>query len=580
MTNASRSTEEQLRRLRSRLDRERAARKEAERIAETVTRGLYQKQSELKLLEAVATAANEASSIEEAMEVALRRICAHTGWPVGQVFLATEDSPHELVPASVCHFQHAERFRAFRRATEAIRLGAGEGLPGRVLASGKPTWIIDVTTDPNFPRGKAAAEVGLKAAFAFPVLAGSEVVAVLEFFAPEAAAPDQGLLELMAHVGTQIGRVVERARAQERLAEQAFHDPLTGVRNRRSLLADLEQGLSRATEERPLLLALFDLDGFKAYNDTFGHPAGDALLCRLARSLETSVQGRGCAYRMGGDEFCILASLEGTSPESITSEATASLSERGEAFCVTASHGCVSLPTEATTPSEALRTADRRMYARKSFDSRVSPGRQSTDVLLRVLSERNPALGIHLDEVTELCRAVAAKLDLPDDEMAPLLQAASLHDVGKAAIPDNILKKPGPLGEEELEFMRRHPLIGERILNAAPALADAAKLVRSSHERFDGKGYPDGLRGTEIPLGARIIAVCDAYDSMTSNRPYRSAMSIEGMVSELRRCAGTQFDPAVVDAFCAVLAERKQLQARVDESAHGNSGARVRYLAR
>ena len=131
------------------------------------------------------------------------------------------------------------------------------------------------------------------------------------------------------------------------------------------------------------------------------------------------------------------------------------------------------------------------MYARKSSDSRSSAGRQSADVLLRILSERSPALGVHLDEVTALCDAVAERLGMPDADRSPLLQAASLHDVGKAAIPDEILNKPGPLNDEEWAFMRRHTLIGERILSAAPALSRAAKLVRWSHERFDGKGYPD-----------------------------------------------------------------------------------------
>jgi two-component system cell cycle response regulator len=217
------------------------------------------------------------------------------------------------------------------------------------------------------------------------------------------------------------------------------------------------------------------------------------------------------------------------------------------------------VPTEATTSTEALRIADQRMYARKSIGSRASAGRQSTDVLLKVLSERSPDLGIHLDEVTELCQGVAQKLGLPDEEVAPLLQAASLHDVGKAAIPDEILTKPGPLDASEWEFMRRHTLIGQRILSAAPALTRAALFVRSSHERFDGQGYPDKLGGEDIPLGARVIGVCDAYDAMRSGRPYRAPMSMEGALAELRYGAGTQFDPLVVDAFCAVIGEREHL---------------------
>jgi diguanylate cyclase (GGDEF)-like protein len=428
-----------------------------------------------------------------------------------------------------------------------------------VLSAGTPAWIIDVTDDPNFPRAKTAAGGGLKAAFAFPVLISGEVGAVLEFFAPESAEPDEQLLGLMAHIGTQLGRVIERERARAQLAHQALHDSLTGLPNRRALIADLERALAAATDEQPLLVLLWDLDGFKAYNDTFGHAAGDALLARLGHNLTSALEGRGSSYRMGGDEFCVLASPGSYSAESIALEAAAALAEHGEGFDVTASYGSVLVPTEAASSIEALRIADQRMYARKSFGSRASAGRQSTDVLLKVLSERSPDLGIHLDEVTELCQAVASKLALPDEEVAPLLQAASLHDVGKAAIPDEILNKPGPLDGAEWEFMRRHTVIGQRILSAAPALARAATFVRSSHERIDGQGYPDKLSGEDIPLGARVIAVCDAFDAMRSPRPYRAPMSMEGALAELRRCAGTQFDLAVVDAFCAVIAEREHL---------------------
>ena len=147
------------------------------------------------------------------------------------------------------------------------------------------------------------------------------------------------------------------------------------------------------------------------------------------------------------------------------------------------------------------------------------------------------------------------RLGLDGGEVADLVRAAELHDVGKVAIPDSILQKPGPLAPDEQQLMRRHTLIGENILSAASALAGVGRLVRSSHERFDGTGYPDRLQHEEIPLASRIIFVCDAYDAMTTDRPYRKAMSEEHAVAELRRCASTQFDPAVVDAFVAELRE-------------------------
>ena len=335
--------------------------------------------------------------------------------------------------------------------------------------------------------------------------------------------------------------------------EIAGRDFLTGLGNRRRLMADLER-LVAAESGDPHVLALFDLDGFKAYNDTFGHAAGDKLLARLARRLEEAIADRGSVYRMGGDEFCILLRDEPSAAHESVARASLALMAGGEGFSVASSFGAVHLPEEAESASEALRIADQRMYAQKSR-ARTSAGRQSTEVLLQVLSERDPALGTHLDDVTYLCSAVARQLGLSDEEVTPLLQAAALHDVGKAAIPDSILDKPGPLDEEEWEFMHRHTLIGERILSAAPALSEAARLVRSSHERWDGAGYPDGLAGKRIPLGARIIAVCDAFDAMTSARPYRDAIKAAAALAELRRCAGTQFDPDVVNAFGRALFE-------------------------
>jgi diguanylate cyclase (GGDEF)-like protein/PAS domain S-box-containing protein len=362
----------------------------------------------------------------------------------------------------------------------------------------------------------------------------------------------------MGYAIAQVQDITERKRASEELAHQALHDPLTGLGNRRALLADLQARLDRASPKRPLLLQLFDLDGFKTYNDAYGHPAGDSLLTRMASRLQESLVDRATAYRMGGDEFCVLSLFTTDDHEAIARIAREALTERGEGFEVTASHGSVVLPAEASTPTDALRVADRRMYARKTSSSRSSAGQQSADVLLRILSERSETLGIHLDEVTALCDAVADKLGMPEEERAALLQAASLHDVGKVAVPDDILHKPGPLDEREWEFMRRHTVIGERILAAAPALTRASKLVRASHERFDGKGYPDGLAGEQIPLGARVIAVCDAYDAMVSARPYRAPMEWARALAELRRCAGDQFDPEVVEVFAEVMIERER----------------------
>jgi two-component system cell cycle response regulator len=242
----------------------------------------------------------------------------------------------------------------------------------------------------------------------------------------------------------------------------------------------------------------------------------------------------------------------------VLAAASAALSEHGEGFTVSAAYGVARLPDEASTASEALKVADRRMYAQKN-GARPSAGRQSGDVLLCALTERNAALGDHLHGVADLATAVGAALELPPDALDDLRRAAELHDVGKMAIPDAILDKPGALDQDEWAFIRRHTIIGERILAAAPALAAVARMVRSSHERYDGRGYPDRIAGEAIPLGARIIFVCDAFDAMISERPYNRGMTTAQALDELRRCAGSQFDPDVVDAFAGVLAKRSEL---------------------
>ena len=209
---------------------------------------------------------------------------------------------------------------------------------------------------------------------------------------------------------------------------------------------------------------------------------------------------------------------------------------------MTASAGTVALPGEARTVSEALSIADRRMYAHKR-GGRTSASNQAKDVLLRAVQERNPHLSTHGGEVAELAELTAKRLGLEPDVVRAIRQAAELHDIGKLAIPDSILTKAGPLDDDEWAFMHRHTLIGERILATAPALLDVAPLVRSSHERWDGAGYPDGLGGEEIPLGARVIGVCDAWDAMVTDRPYRRALPREEALAELERCSGTPVRP-------------------------------------
>jgi diguanylate cyclase (GGDEF)-like protein len=348
-------------------------------------------------------------------------------------------------------------------------------------------------------------------------------------------------------------RVRQRMRATQRELERlGLTDPLTGLHNRRSLMGDLEGTLLRRDDS---VLAIFDLDGFKEYNDRFGHPAGDSLLTRLTSVLAATIEGQAQAYRLGGDEFCVLSGpLEGHDPDELVERWRRCFSERGEGFSISASSGAARIPQETSDPSEALRLCDRRMYATK-HNRRATAARQTRDVLLAALAARHSELGEHLTGVATAAARVGMRLGLGQRDVQELGYAAELHDVGKVAIPDSILSKPGPLDDVEWDFMRRHTVIGERILAAAPSMKSVAEFVRATHERFDGGGYPDGVSGEEIPMAARIISVCDAYDAMVSGRPYRPAVSHQQALVELRRCAGTQFDPQVVDAFVTQFAD-------------------------
>jgi diguanylate cyclase (GGDEF)-like protein len=337
---------------------------------------------------------------------------------------------------------------------------------------------------------------------------------------------------------------------------EATIDPLTGLSNRRQLAEDLADVLAVATPARPALLLTFDLDGFKAYNDTFGHPGGDLLLKRVSLAFKDAVGASGRAYRLGGDEFCALIWEE--SGEGLVDACLDALSEIGEGFSITSSYGSVLMPSETSDSDLALQIADQRLYAHKD-SSRPSAAKQTRDFALELLALHEPELHVHSSKVAMLADAVGRRLRLGEQEIADTTRAAELHDIGKVAIPASVLHNTEPLDAAEWEIMRRHPTIGANVLAAAPALSKVAAIVLASHERYDGTGYPRGLAGDEIPLPARIVFVCDSFDAMTSVRPYGEAKSEQEALDELRRGSGTQFDPDVVSAFIAEYAAAHDL---------------------
>jgi diguanylate cyclase (GGDEF)-like protein len=403
------------------------------------------------------------------------------------------------------------------------------------------------------PRPSAVIELHGRRLLVFPV---GFAVAALGLLALQQARPLQGaayVLAVLAITGA-IARMGltfwENLALVDRSRHEALTDALTGLGNRRRLLLALEDVLQSASARAPWALLLFDLNGFKRYNDTFGHPMGDALLARLGAKLAQAAAPEGQAYRLGGDEFCVLARLEQRSLEVVSAATVDALCERGHGFEISTAIGYVMLPEEAQESATALQLVDERLYVDKRSRHAFDASDQTRRVLLQLMAEREPDLYEHLHEVAILARAIGRRMGLAGEDLETLVRAAELHDVGKIAVPDAILQKPAELEPGERAIIERHSEVGERILAVAPAMAPVARLVRSSHERYDGLGYPDRRITGEIPLGARIIAVCDAYDAMTSERPYQSSMAPQRALATLRSCAGSQFDPLVVEAFC------------------------------
>ncbi len=390
------------------------------------------------------------------------------------------------------------------------------------------------------------------------------------------------------------------ARAIDRLAvtvvettDAATTDRLTGVDNRQTLLASLFAEVERANRyERPLSVAFVDIDHFKAVNDTFGHAAGDVVLRGVAQTIKGNLRATDAVGRYGGEEFMLILTETDVEEGAVLTEKLRNLVARqtfgigqDQEISVTISIGIAGGGGGPLRTDSLVRDADAAMYSAKSLgrnqtyifaepdeDARVprapiSPagrllamevGRAARDAATASLTNVIAPLPNHRGQPSPLIASIvttmARSLDLPENEVERIRVAALLHDVGKVALPADILEKPAALSTTEWRSVVQHPRIGQVILEQAAALKDAVPIILHHHERYSGHGYPFGLRGSDIPLGARIVAIADAYDAMTHDRPYKRAVSHEAAVSELRRHAGTQFDPELVTLFCDLYA--------------------------
>jgi diguanylate cyclase (GGDEF)-like protein len=355
--------------------------------------------------------------------------------------------------------------------------------------------------------------------------------------------------------------IIFRARRAEvaRLAKMAITDPLTGLRNHRAFQEDLARELQRVSRSGiPLSLVMLDVDGLKAINDRLGHQAGDERLQSVAATIRAEQRATDLAYRVGGDEFAVmltgaraLGALEYAQRLRAQVPVTAGVAEA----------------TELRGRDEVIREASLALVGAKRIhqdvavygpDMEVAASEHEHDerplasALALAVDAKDSYTRSHCQTVSQLCAVIADELGLDGDAVGRVRLAGLLHDVGKIGVPDAILNKPAALTDDEYELMKRHSLLGSDIVEAAE-MHDEARWVRHHHERYDGRGYPDALTGEEIPLESRIILVADAFEAMTSDRPYRKAPGHEFAIGELRRNAGSQFDPRVVQALCRAL---------------------------
>jgi two-component system cell cycle response regulator len=371
--------------------------------------------------------------------------------------------------------------------------------------------------------------------------------------------------------------------AHEELAALATTDPVTMLPNHRALVTAINDELSRSRRQGlGFALVFFDVDHFKLFNDSVGHAAGDTALRELGEVAASCLRGMDTVGRWGGEEFVVVLPETGADEAMVVTQRLRaaiaahkfSVTERPH---LTGSFGVAIYPDDGLTRAQLIDAADQAMYVAKrlgrnqvfsaadpalaalgAVSHRPAAGEEDAtsgpvEALALLLDERDASTGAHSAEVANLAGRLAVELGCDRSQLSAIRLAARLHDIGKVAVSDAILVKPGPLTEGEWVVMKQHPVVGAEVLGLIPALRSIAPLVRAHHERWDGTGYPDGLAAEDIPLAVRILSVADAWGAMVSERPYSRPMSEADALSEVIRCAGTHFDPRVVAALERIL---------------------------
>jgi diguanylate cyclase (GGDEF)-like protein len=386
-------------------------------------------------------------------------------------------------------------------------------------------------------------------------------------------------LELVHAMANQAGVIIENAQLFTQANTRANTDELTGLYNHRHFHERLEQEIARGSRfGNTFSLIMMDIDLFKSYNDIYGHLAGDQVLRRVGRYLSSSIRGIDMAFRYGGEEFAIIlpeARLEDAFKVAERIRKTVESKTSSRSMPITMSIGIANWPNDGVMKEEIIGRADDALYKAKetgrnrtclsseainTSPNRVGPELESQPRALSIIYALAATVDAkdsytygHSRKVSEYAVAMGEAMKLSPDKIGILRAAGLLHDIGKVGVPDSILTKKSALTGEEWKPIRNHPELGVEILKHVIDLTNCLPAIHHHHEHFDGSGYPGGLKTTGIPMEARILSIADAYDAMTSPRPYRTQLSLGDALIELRRCAGTQFDPEMVEIFCSMM---------------------------
>lgn len=512
----------------------------------------------------------DAVTIDEASPKIIQVLCEALGWDFGAIWLIDEQS-NMLRCVEVWYVPLLET-EGFKAITKQATFRMGIGLPGRVWASGEPTWIADVTGDANFPRASAAAKEGFHGAFAFPIISGNEICGVIEFFSHEIRQPDADLLHMVGSIGSQIGQFIIRKDAEEQTRLQlrrvsGLHDIDIAITGSLDLHVSLNIFLDKVVS-----LLNVDAAGILLLNAPMG-----VLEFATGRGFRTSAIQRSC-LRIGegvAGRAVVERRLIGI-PDLNKSQDTSArvklfadegfivhhvqplIAKGGVNGVLEVFHRSPFTPDKewleflgilATQGAIAIDNATMFYDLQRSNTELVMAYDCTLEGWSRALDLRDKETEGHTRRVTEMTLHLAREMGVSSEELVHIRRGALLHDIGKMGIPDKILLKPSPLTDEEWTIMRRHPEYSFDLLSPVVYLKSALDIPYCHHEKWDGTGYPRGLKEEQIPLAARIFAVVDVWDAMRYDRPYRKGWP-EGEVREhIRSLAGTHFDPKVVEIF-------------------------------